>query len=368
MRKWLATLLLFWSGCFGKSGEAPLAMTLEAIETDETLVTLQIAPFQREVYPYLQANCALCHGVAVGGAAAFASSDVGESFVASQSLLSWSGDSPEGALVRYASNGHCGTASRCARPAQEWIALLRGWYRSSKSPEPEASPSPLPSPSPQNWSTGRQNRIVALPLAWQTESAMFTAAEFSVQDTRIRLRLEGQRVSPTELRLRNPRLILASGAVTAGDLIVAQGLIRGNGDGDFSQAQREVAGPTPAGGVSLLAASQTISIEMSAAGLELLVSFGALENSACAAIESFTGAALAVVQAQCIGCHQTTFFGARSDAEVCRTLLAFTLPRDATNSQVLTRPQGAFGHPVIGLSTAEQSAIRSWIETEGGLR
>jgi hypothetical protein len=166
--------------------------------------------------------------------------------------------------------------------------------------------------------------------------------------------------------LRNPRLILLSGAVVAGDLILSAGEARGNGDGDFSLAMRDVAGPTPAMGVALLATAQSISI--AAAGTELLVSFGELRNSACASLMQFENAVLPALRAQCAGCHQASFFDARTDELVCQMMLTHSLPRDAGNSPILLRPQGAFGHPVIGLSTEERGAIRSWIETEAALR
>ena len=196
----------------------------------------------------------------------------------------------------------------------------------------------------------------------------FTAAELTLQSARMRLRLEGQRVSPTELRLRNPRFILTSGAVVAGDLIVSAGVERGNGDGDFSQAMREVAGPTPTGGVALLSLSQSISIATIADATELFLSFGILADSTCASYPQFQAQVLPTLQSQCLGCHQTTFFNPPTDAGICQTLLSHTLPRDAANSPLLLRPQGALGHPVIGLGAAELSAIRSWIETEAALR
>lgn len=359
---WGALLLL--SGCMDKAG--PLAMTLEPVIAPES-VELRMEPFEREVYPYLQANCALCHSVGVGRAGAFASGGLRESFEASVRLVEWSAEgTPMGALVQFASNGHCGTPSRCALPAGEWMGRLSAWYEESLNPAPSPSPTPSPSMSPISWSHGRRNQWAALPASWRVESGSFSTAEFALTDSRVRLRLEGRRSSQSGLSLRNPRLVLSSGAVVAGDLIVSAGLVRGSGDGDFSQALRDVAGPTVAGGVALLTSAQTISIAVETGTEELLLSFGTLESSDCLSYAQFENFVLPVLQAQCASCHQASFFEPLAGA--CRSLLERTLPRDAVNSPLLLRPQGAFGHATIGLSGAESAAIRSWIEAEGALR
>ncbi len=346
-----------------------------------------VTAFQATVYPIGKARCVSCH--IATNQPFFAANDVKSAHDAliSQNKVDFNNIASSRMVQRLAVDNH-NCWGNCAANATEMQTAIANWkaMMTPVTPPPTSSSTATSSGTSTGTGTGtttntqtntppvRMNSI-AMPvpaniplgptnyvtISWTLDSANDSITPNLVGAT---FSFDIQRFDDFSYRVRNPRILTTTSAISLSDIRLAvNGVIRPN-DATYTLVTATANAGTTA--TVLSPAAMVVLFDKGPAMDQLMVSFGSIRtglSNACKNVAGYTAMVKPGFATYCTRCHGTGSgldLISGTDTQICARALAKTNRTTPASSELIVKPNTGTGHPG-GRIALPQTTIDSWI-------